>query len=79
MVSVQLHTGRTHQIRVQFSSRGLPLVGDSRYGGGKGDPALYAYRLVFCHPVTGETVAFHSLPEGKMLGGMELTDEEVGI
>ncbi len=58
LVQVSLHTGRTHQIRVQFSSRGLPLLGDIRYG--SKDPncstALWAYRLAFPHPVTGKTV-----------------------
>ena len=44
---VRLFTGRTHQIRVQFASRGFPLIGDSRYAGGKGELALYAYSLTF--------------------------------
>ena len=53
LVRVQLHTGRTHQIRVQFSSRGLPLMGDIRYGS-KADcsPALWSTRLALTHPVT---------------------------
>lgn len=57
LVKVQLHTGRTHQIRVQFSHRGLPLLGDIRYGS-KADcsAALWSYRLAFTHPVTGEAV-----------------------
>ena len=58
LVRVQLHTGRTHQIRVQFSSRGLPLLGDIRYG--SKDPrctaALWSCRLAFRHPVTGKRV-----------------------
>ena len=58
LVRVQLHTGRTHQIRVQFSSRGLPLLGDIRYG--SKDPnctaALWSCRLAFRHPVTGRAV-----------------------
>ena len=58
LVRVQLHTGRTHQIRVQFASRGLPLLGDIRYG--SKDPActaaLWSYRLAFRHPVTDQTV-----------------------
>ena len=58
LVRVQLHTGRTHQIRVQFSSRGLPLLGDIRYG--SKDPrctaALWSCRLAFRHPVSGEMV-----------------------
>lgn len=57
LVKVRLHTGRTHQIRVQFSHRGLPLLGDIRYGS-KADcsAALWSYRLAFTHPVTGEAV-----------------------
>ena len=58
LVRVRLHTGRTHQIRVQFSSRGLPLLGDIRYG--SKDPActaaLWSYHLAFTHPVTGKPV-----------------------
>lgn len=57
LVRVRLHTGRTHQIRVQFSHRGLPLLGDIRYGS-KADcsAALWSYRLAFTHPVTGKVV-----------------------
>ena len=57
LVRVQLHTGRTHQIRVQFSSRGLPLMGDIRYGS-KADcsPALWSTRLALTHPVTGKPI-----------------------
>ena len=58
LVRVRLHTGRTHQIRVQFASRGLPLLGDIRYG--SKDPActaaLWSYHLAFTHPVTGRIV-----------------------
>ena len=63
LVLVRLHTGRTHQIRVQFASRGLPLCGDGRYGGGKGQIALWSYRLSFIHPVTGKTLEFLSEPD----------------
>ena len=57
LVRVRLHTGRTHQIRVQFSSRGLPLLGDIRYGS-KADcsTALWSYHMAFTHPVTGRAV-----------------------
>ena len=57
LVKVRLHTGRTHQIRVQFSHRGLPLLGDIRYGS-KADcsAALWSYHLAFAHPVTGQIV-----------------------
>ena len=63
LVSVKLYTGRTHQIRAQFASRSLPLVGDSRYGGGKGEPMLYSYRLTFTHPKNGKKMEFESYPE----------------
>lgn len=57
LVQVRLHTGRTHQIRVQFSHRGWPLLGDVRYGS-KADcsPALWSYRLALTHPVTGQYI-----------------------
>ena len=58
LVRVQLHTGRTHQIRVQFSSRQLPLLGDIRYGSKDPDctAALWSYRLAFIHPVTKKPI-----------------------
>ena len=64
LVRVQLHTGRTHQIRVQFASRGLPLLGDIRYGSRdeRCTAALWSYRLALRHPVTGETVDVSALP-----------------
>ena len=68
LVRVRLHTGRTHQIRVQFSSRGWPLVGDTKYGKqdtkdtGKTPIALFSYRLAFAHPVTGEPIEGFALP-----------------
>lgn len=57
LVRVRLHTGRTHQIRAQFASRGLPLLGDIRYGS-RADctPALWAWHLSFPHPKTGVAV-----------------------
>ena len=57
LVRVRLHTGRTHQIRVQFSSRGLPLLGDIRYGSkAPCSPALWSHRLALTHPVTGKPI-----------------------
>lgn len=59
-VRIQLQTGRTHQIRAQFSSRGLPLVGERKYSLLE-DPceiALWSYRLAFTHPRTGKAMEF---------------------
>lgn len=67
LVRIKLHTGRTHQIRVQFSSRGLPLVGDRKYGyeDGTENIALWSHRLCFSHPETGEKMDFVVLPPNK--------------
>ncbi|MBO7148252.1 MAG: RluA family pseudouridine synthase [Clostridia bacterium] len=65
LVKIKLHTGRSHQIRVQFSSRKMPLYGDRKYGAKTGsDIALWSYRLTFNHPSSGETVKFSKLPTG---------------
>lgn len=63
LVRIRLHTGRSHQIRVQFSSRGFPLVGDHKYGSRdeKTAPMLFSCRITF--PYRGETVSFEKLPE----------------
>ena len=59
LVSVKLITGRHHQIRVQFASRGYPLYGDQRYGTLDGKQlALHAYKLSFVHPVKKELMEF---------------------
>ncbi len=57
-VLITMGTGRSHQIRVQFSFRGLPLLGDGKYGGSdNGAPvALRSYRIAFAHPRTGRPV-----------------------
>lgn len=63
-VRIQLRTGRTHQIRAQFSSRAYPLVGDRKYSLLE-DPceiALWSCRLAFFHPVTGKPVEFCAPP-----------------
>ena len=66
LVSVHLKTGRHHQIRVQFSSRGHYLLGDQRYGVlDKKQISLFAYYLSFPHPVTKENLVFQAYPEKK--------------
>ena len=66
-VRIQLGTGRTHQIRVQFSSRGFPLYGERKYCA---EPdvcplALWSFRLAFSHPGTGEHMEFCHDPPGE--------------
>ena len=60
LVTIQLETGRAHQIRVQMQHAGFPLWGDHRYGNGKGKEqiALWGMRLSFTHPVTKEQLLF---------------------
>ena len=63
-VRVLLHTGRTHQIRVQFASRLMPLVGERKYAE-RNDPceiALWSHKIGFTHPTTGERMVFSKEP-----------------
>ncbi len=61
---ILLHTGRTHQIRAQFSSRGFPLCGDRRYGGEKAEnTGLFAYSLEFTNPASGSAETFTAKPQ----------------
>lgn len=63
-VRIQLHTGRTHQIRAQFSGRNMPLVGDRKYSllEDNCEIALWSYRLAFNHPQTGAPMEFTLKP-----------------
>lgn len=66
LVRVNLHTGRPHQIRVQFSSTGYPLYGDQKYGQGFNKPgqqiALWSNEVAFIHPTCKEELKFVSSP-----------------
>ena len=64
LVRIYLQTGRTHQIRCQFSSRGLPLWGDRKYSTlpDDGPIALWSHCLHFAHPETGEVLYFEQQP-----------------
>lgn len=63
LVHIRLHTGRSHQIRVQFASRGFPLVGDHKYGSRDEAkaPALFSCRLTF--PWKGGRKVYEAFPE----------------
>ena len=63
LVHIRLHTGRSHQIRVQFASRGFPLVGDGKYGAkdNVATPMLFSCRLTF--PLNGKMQIFTAEPE----------------
>ncbi|MBR5313999.1 MAG: RluA family pseudouridine synthase, partial [Clostridia bacterium] len=65
LVWIKLHTGRTHQIRVQFASRKNALYGDGKYGSRISDKrtALWSYRLTFPHPITKKEFSFCEKPE----------------
>ena len=64
LIDVILKTGRHHQIRLQMSSIGYPLLGDTLYGGPRGNLALYSYQLSIIHPTTKEYLTFISKPKG---------------
>jgi len=67
LLNIRLETGRTHQIRVHFSSTGHPLAGDEMYGGSReliDRAALHCAKISFTHPVTGNNLFFEApLPE----------------
>ena len=64
LVRIYLQTGRTHQIRCQFSARGMPLFGDRKYSTlpDDGPIALWSHCLHFAHPETGEVLFFEQQP-----------------
>ena len=67
LVRIRLLTGRTHQIRVQFASRGHALYGDGKYGAhDRSDIALYCSVLTFPHPHTGKMLRFECFPTGEV-------------
>lgn len=79
LLRVKLHTGRHHQIRVQLSEAGMPILNDTKYGASQDEEkvkgsartnrddslALCSYRLVFSHPVTRKKLTFEVIPKGK--------------
>ena len=75
LVDINLVTGRSHQIRVQFSSRNHPLYGDHRYNKNvkeKSQIALHSYELSFKHPTTKELLVFRSLPKRDPFNSFDL-------
>lgn len=71
LVDIQLHTGRTHQIRVHFAHLGAPLLGDDLYGGKRDQisrQALHCHFLCFKHPISGQELLLESpLPQDMQL------------
>jgi 23S rRNA pseudouridine1911/1915/1917 synthase len=63
LVHIRLHTGRSHQIRVQFSSRGFPLVGDHKYGSRDEAAAPMLFSCCLTFPWQGKQLRFEKLPE----------------
>lgn len=72
LVRIRLYTGRTHQIRVQFASRGFPLAGDKKYGGrdAQSAPMLFSCALTF--PFRGKEYRFDACPDWAQASGKEL-------
>ena len=63
LVRIRLYTGRTHQIRVQFASRGMPLVGDGKYGSRKNAASLALWSYALTLPMGGAIARIRALPE----------------
>ena len=79
LLRIRLHTGRTHQIRVQCSSRGMPLVGDGKYGARDHGLSigLWSYRLTFAHPrKKGKEVDVCALPTGEVFSWFSAVEEQ---
>ena len=62
LVRIRLHTGRSHQIRVQFASRGFPLVGDHKYGSRDEATAPFLFSCRISFPHQGKTAVFEKYP-----------------
>ena len=63
LVRIRLHTGRSHQIRVQFASRGFPLVGDHKYGSRDEATAPMLFSCCITFPWKGSVLKFEKLPD----------------
>ena len=63
LVRIRLHTGRSHQIRVQFASRGYPLVGDHKYGAKDSSPAPMLFSCQLTFPFQGEALQLEAKPD----------------
>lgn len=85
LVDVTLHTGRTHQIRVHFSSLNHPIIGDETYGKKNekikaNGQMLHSYYIEFSHPITDENLSFTVLPDDYFFSilnktGLEFNEE----
>ena len=63
LIRIRLHTGRSHQIRVQFASRGFPLLGDHKYGARDGYPAPFLFSCKLTFPFKGKALTFEATPD----------------
>ena len=63
LIHIRLHTGRSHQIRVQFASRGFPLVGDHKYGARDGFSAPFLFSCKLTFPLKGKVLTFEAKPD----------------
>lgn len=81
LLEIQLYTGRFHQIRVQLSSRGYPLIGDRKYhpqgNAQTGSLALCAYKLSLIHPVSRQEMCWEIQPRGSAFSALKTEDPQV--